>query len=218
MACTGAWIGRASEGEGELTVPMAIVVSTRDGRIASIDLYEVEDHESIQAHFDDLSFRRLRPYHRFDRLYNERRLDELPAIYTDDYVMVDRRSMAWEEIQGAQALVDTCRSFLDSAPDLRSVCVVLEEDASGEFVLLRNTFTGQGYAAGGSATGPVELVFIEAGVLRDDQICRTELFDPADEAVARGRFDELRAERAPTPGGARHSSSTGCSTPSASTS
>jgi ketosteroid isomerase-like protein len=200
IACNGTWIGRAAEGEGEVTLPMALLMSVKDERIAAFELYDLDAAEAIRARFDQLSLAALRPYHRFDRLYNERRLDEIPALYTDDYVMIDRRSMAWEEIHGGQALVETCRSFLDSAPDLRSVCAVLEEDESGEVVLLRNTFTGQGYTAGGAATGPVELVFIEVGVQRGEQICRTELFDPVDEPVARARYDELRAERAATPG------------------
>ncbi len=198
--CTYRGTAAPAAGGGLFEYSVGFVSCSEAGVGVSDDWYEPGNRDTILARFTDLSntpreYDELRPYHRFDRLYNERRMDELPALYTDDYVMVDRRSMAWEELHGGQALADTCRSFLDSAPDLRSVCVVLEEDESGEFVLLRNTFTGQGCTAGGAATGPVELVFIEVGVQHGDQICRTELFDPADEPAARARYEGLRNPR-----------------------
>jgi ketosteroid isomerase-like protein len=210
FACTGRWVGRAAEGEGEVTVPMSLLTSVREERISSLELYEADDREAIRARFEELTnahvdLARLRPYARFDRLYNERRLDEIPELYTDDFMMVDRRSMAWEEIRGGQALADTCRSFLENAPDLRSVCVPLIDDDGGDVVLLRNTFTGQGFSAGGVPAGPVELVFDEVLVIRGELMCRTELFDPADEQLARVRYEELRRvhetpEPAPAPG------------------
>jgi hypothetical protein len=76
------------------------------------------------------------------------------------------------------------------APDLRSHCQVLAE-APG-FCYLRNTFSGHGIEA-----GQIELVFDEVGILRGHQFALTELFDPADAALARARYEELVAGRLP---------------------
>lgn len=100
--------------------------------------------------------------------------------------------MGWEEIRGGEAVAETCRSFLDQAPDLVPHCVPIIPEDGGDLVLLRNTFTGHGFSAGDGAAGEVELVFIEVGVIRDGLWCRTELFDEADEPVARARYAELR--------------------------
>ncbi len=193
LVCRGTWLGTSSAGDGEVALPMAIVVSTTQGLLSSLDLYDHDDLDPALARYVEL----LPAHEKFDYLYNARRLDELLGLYTDDYVMIDRRALAWEEIRGGEALVETCRSFLENAPDLRSLCVPLEP-YDGKFVLLRNTFTGQGYSAGGVPTGPVELVFIEVGEIRENRFASTELFDPADEALARARYQELRAAPAAT--------------------
>jgi ketosteroid isomerase-like protein len=197
IAMRGAWRSDGSRTAGPWEIPVGYVTVFENGLIASHDFYDYNDLDALRSRFDVLSRAAAeiaeRPYARFDRLYNERRLDEIPALYTEDFVMVDRRSMAWEEIRGGEALLETCRSFLDNAPDLRSRCKPLVEDDGDDVFLVRNTFTGQGFTVGGASAGEVELVFDEVTVIRDGLMCRTELFDPADEALARARYEELRA-------------------------
>jgi ketosteroid isomerase-like protein len=201
IAIRDAWRGRMADGGGAADVLFGGVWVVEDGRIAAIDIYDYDDRAGLLARFAELSEatvpepRRLKPWERFDLLYNARRLDELNALYSEEYRMVDRRAMGWEEIDGGAALIETCRSFLKLAPDLMSRCEVLAE-APG-FCLLRNTFSGHGFATEGTETGPVELVFDEVSILRGDQFLLTELFDPGDEAVARARYEELVAGRAP---------------------
>ncbi len=189
--------GHSVDGTGEFELLTAYVVLVENGLWQSVDQYEPDDRETMLARFAELSDvsvsepQPLKPWERFDLLYNARRFEELEALYTEDYKMIDRRAMAWEEIEGGAALVATCRSFIEMAPDLVSHCGVLAE-ASG-FCLLRNTFAGHGFATGASEAGPIELVFDEVGIIRNDQFAYTELFDPADETFARARYEELVA-------------------------
>ncbi len=217
LATRVTWTGHAADGDGELSYAVSGVWVIEGGRLLSIDMYDYDDDAAVLARYADLGGRletapyerppelamagahgeELRPYEKFDQLYNERRLDELPSLYTDDYVMVDRRSMAWEEIRGPQAIADTCRSFLEQAPDLTSRCESIVPDDGGEVVLLRNTFTGHGVSAGGAQAGEVELVFIEVGLIRDGLFALTELFDEADVEAARERYEELKSGSRP---------------------
>jgi ketosteroid isomerase-like protein len=62
LAGRGAWLGKAAEGigQGEVAVPMALVVFERDGKLASIDLYEPHD-DAIDRRFEALTSTSLGP-------------------------------------------------------------------------------------------------------------------------------------------------------------
>lgn len=128
MWTTTRGLGMDSAGRFELC--LGAVVRCANGLIAFWDQYDHDDRAAMLACFAELASSErppLRPWESFDLLYNQRRLDELHDLYTEDYVMVDRRTLSWEEIEGSAALVATCESFIELAPDMRSRCEVVAE-------------------------------------------------------------------------------------------
>jgi hypothetical protein len=151
-------------------------------------MYEPDDYDAIVARYLQLSGER--PWMLFCRLFNARRLEVMPSLYAEDFVMVDRRKIAWEDVVGRDGMAAIVHGTLEIGPDQRSEAVTLED--SGSVALVRNTFTGQ--RSGELGMGSFEFVFDEVAVLRGGLVARLELFDPSDEAAARARYEELRAD------------------------
>ncbi|HEX8123285.1 MAG TPA: adenylate/guanylate cyclase domain-containing protein [Solirubrobacteraceae bacterium] len=118
--------------------------------------------------------------------------DAVRALVHDDVVLVDHRSIGWQEIRGIEAYLDAQRSGAAVAqePELR-VARVLE--ASEDTALVVCALHAHAHAGGGAIEIPL-------GVLnrtRDGRVDRVELFAPDDEAGMRARYAELRGLAVP---------------------
>ncbi len=198
--CTYRGTAARAAGGGPFEYSVGMVSCNEAGVGVTDDWYEPGDRDAILARFTDFSnaarqFDELRPYHRFDRLFNERRMDELPGLYTEDFVLIDRRQLAWEEIDGGDAFVAQLKDSLEQHPHERSMCEPLIDDG-GDLILYRLTFGSEGAAAG--PYGAWEWAMTHVMLLRDGLVQRIEMFD--EQEAARARYDELRADRAATPG------------------
>ena len=181
------------EGTGDLggfELAFDEVLVARDGQVARLEVFDVGD-EAARARYEELRAQRERIYHRFDRALNARDLDAVAALYTDDLVIVDRRTLAWEELHGPRGMIELLGGMLALGQDLVSHSQVLDDDA-GPVILLRYTGTG---TADALDAGPFEITFLVIIVLRGDQGERIENFNLDDEAAARARVRELRNER-----------------------
>jgi hypothetical protein len=54
VALRGSWHGSAADGAGDMTLPMALVVSLKDDKVATLDLYDPDDAQAIEARFGEL--------------------------------------------------------------------------------------------------------------------------------------------------------------------
>ena len=176
---------------GELDYRFGGVFLVEHGLWVRGDTYEVDDDDAMLARYEELRAQRERIYHRFDRALNARDLDAVAALYTDDLVIVDRRTLAWEELHGPRGMIELLGGMLALGQDLVSHSEVLDDDA-GPVILLRYTGTG---TADALDAGPFEITFLVIIVLRGDQGERIENFNLDDEAAARARVRELRNER-----------------------
>ncbi len=196
IALITTWRGLGGDASGSFEIRVGMVDVIEAAQSVSRDQYECSDRDAMLARYKELCRDSgaeapvPRPWEHFDQLFNERRLDEIPDLYTDDFVMVDHRSMAWEETRGGQALLDVCRSTLAVGTDQRSRCVLLL-DGGGDLALIRNTFSGETFEGGPG--GAWEIVLDEVFVLRQGLVARIEVFETGDEA-APARYEQLRSQ------------------------
>src|SRR5436305_665052 len=154
------------------------------------ELFDPADEALARARYEELRAQHLTPGWRaaatFDRLFNEKRLDELADLYSEDFVMIDHRPLGWEERHGQQAMVDQCRSTVETAPDQCSRFEPLVDDG-GDVVMYRVRTAGCG-----GRVGDWEIVVDHVTVLRDGRMASCEMFDLDQEHARLARYDELR--------------------------
>jgi len=187
LSCVAHGRSMPADGGGPFEFRFASIVDVEDGRFRRFELFEPEDRAAVLARFAELTGERI--YQRFDRLYDAKRADALAALYTDDLVVVDHRSLGWEELHGPQAMVELCRGMMNLTSDPVAQTTPLEDDG-GPVLLLR--FTGSGTGSEIPA-GTFEIAFDLIMVLRGEQCERIELFE-RDDPAARTRCEELRAK------------------------
>jgi hypothetical protein len=126
-----------------------------------------------------------RLYAEYTRMFNEHLTDELRCLYTEDFVMPDRRVMSWEPMRGPEAMIALARSAYETAPDVYTDYEPLFDDG-GDVVVYRTKF------GGGGTDAPWEMVFDQVTVFRSGLFAHIELFDTAAESESQARFAELR--------------------------
>jgi class 3 adenylate cyclase/ketosteroid isomerase-like protein len=184
----GSWVGTASDGEGELALPMALVVGVAGEHVASLDLYEYDDLEAVRARFAEVAAGpAARAMLRFAELLNVREWPELRSLFGDNFALVDHRPMPWEDVMGGDQIIAICQETLALSSDARLGVEILDDDG-GNVVACRQTWSGT-FGGGGSA----ELVVDGVMVLHDDQFIRADLFNPDQSAAMQARLAELRA-------------------------
>jgi tetratricopeptide (TPR) repeat protein len=182
VALRSVWRGSGGgvAGEFELCLPMVAVAEA--GVMVGYDLYD--DDVATLARYAELTDQP--PWLTFDQLVGAGAFDALAAICTDDFVMVDRRAIAWEDTHGADGLIAITRGIAGMSDGVRARSEALLHE--GDVALVRNTFSGRGT----EAVGDFEAVIDHVVLLRAGRIASVEMFDPADEASSRARFEELR--------------------------
>jgi hypothetical protein len=165
---------------GEMEVGSGEVYAVRDGKFSSIELFEPDDRAAMLARYRELSGSRGLGDSPVERLlaqslesYNARELDTHVAYHADDFVLVDHRSMGWDEVRGRQGLEQLVKS--PSSTVKLSLDEVLACD--GERVIaVRGAWRSQG----SSTAGPWEIPIGFVTVVENEQIVSHELYEPDD--------------------------------------
>ncbi len=121
---------------------------------------------------------------RFAALVEERDIEGLLEMYTEDSVVFDHREIGWGERVGREAHEEVFRSGMEMCPDLR---FHIDEVLACEpgTIAIRTTWRGTG-PAGVQAEIPMgRICWIEGGLMT-----RLELFDPDDYTSIVARFEE----------------------------
>ncbi len=103
VALRGSWTGTASGGQGELTLPMALVVAIDEGKVTSLDLYEPDDTAGIEARFAEVSAESHGPARWLARHDEALASGELEAVVAPDVVARDRRGLPERDEHGIEA-------------------------------------------------------------------------------------------------------------------
>jgi len=118
----------------------------------------------------------------------------MSALLSPDLVVTDHRPLGWETLHGPATYVESLKSLVDLAPDVR-----LRNDhmsLSGRAALFVNTLVGTRECGAFEAPRAVVFAFDADGRIRS-----MDFYDPEQLAEARARFEELR----PHPARARSS-------------
>ncbi len=193
VALRTAWRGHSSDGGGEFELPVGNVLAIRGGLLERAEVFDVDAETSMRACFEDLRGRMLlgdRPPERWWRTFVEAfaRQDAswLGDLYAEDYVQVDRRALAWEDVHGREAAVHLLESAWRIAADVR--CVIDQVLAcDDERIAVRCRFAGTAL----DGAGPMEIALGYAGVVNDAIAVRGEQFDPLDRDGMLARYREL---------------------------
>ena len=175
---------------------MAVV---EGGQTRLLEIFESTDTTSALARFEEVgaATEPERAYVRLARLVNARDWEAFEDCFTDDSELVDRRSLAWETIAGAEGNVEMQRSWVKLVPDIEIRLDVLASD--DEHIALR--WTGVGHAADGG--GAVDYAGLVVANVRERHVAHAEIFDRDDEEGALARFEELRSPVEPQPRASR---------------
>ncbi len=205
-----AWRGSSTETGGTLEVPLGYVATIVDGRLVRLELFEPDAETSVRACFADLRGRTLlgdRPPERwwaeFVELLGQHDRSGLAHMWSPDMVLVDHRSVGWEEMHGLDAMLELADSAWSMAPDVRaSIDEVIACDECTSAILL--TYVGSAADGGGLLEIPVGYVSVYAGGVG----IRGEQFGPDDREAMLTRFAELGGTGPPRSATGRRS---GCS-------
>ncbi|HEV2815146.1 MAG TPA: nuclear transport factor 2 family protein, partial [Solirubrobacteraceae bacterium] len=199
--------GRLGEG-GPVEIAYGNVIFERDGVLAGSELFEPEDEDVILARYEELVAEsdpvRLAPgvdasspavaaLRAQCAAFNARDWDGYRALQADDYVTVDHRSLGWGEPLDAERAIETAKSAVAVAPDLRMTTHVLA--ASGNVAATVARVDGHALDGGGT----VEFAFGSVVLVEDGRARRAEMFDGDDREAILARYEELRAPDAVDP-------------------
>jgi ketosteroid isomerase-like protein len=190
--------GHTAEGGGEIEVEFGTVLVVEDGRGTLGEMFDAEDREAILARFDELLVEQAptsaeRVTAEYLRRYNARDWDGLRAVFADDVVNADRRSIALWDYQGGDALVAALRESVPMTPDRRTrfELVAADGDVTAGRQIWTGTFEG----------GPIEIAIGQVLVVHDGRYTSIENFDPDDEDAMLARYEALRVAQEPDPVG-----------------
>ena len=190
IAGRGGWRSAGSRTAGSWEIEIGFVTVGEDGLLNSHDFYEPDDTDAVLARYAELSVAAAdspaaRAFTETVRRFAAGDWDAIEALVTEDIVLVDRRTMSWDEVSGPTQVAELFRSV--TAPGATLAIEPLVDDG-GDVVMYRSRISG-----GGGRVGEWELVIDNVTVLRDGRIARLEQFDQADEEARIRRYEELRA-------------------------
>jgi hypothetical protein len=105
-------------------------------------------------------------------------------VLTDDFVTTDHRAMPWDEVRGADAMIELQRTVTAQGATISFEALA---DDGGDVVMYRVRTAG-----GGGRVGDWESVVDHLTVLRDGRMASCEMFDLDQEHARLARYDELR--------------------------
>ena len=186
--------GHLAAGGGEFELPLLLLVVFDDEYTTTeFELFGEGEEAAALLRFEEIGAQteHERLWARVCRTRNARDWDGLRACYLEEHEQIDHRTLGWEVLRGAEAMVDMFRSWDDVAPDVELWFEVLAVE--GEHGVAH--MGGRGHAAEGG--GWMEYVVTSLATVRDGRNLRGELFDAGEGAAAMARLAELRAADAP---------------------
>jgi len=200
MAVTVTVHGTAREGGGALTLPLGYVILVEDNRLGHAEIYEPEDRLAMVARYAALGGGQgplgdrppERVWAEYVRLAAARDLDRLAGLLAPDWVLIDHRTLGWQEFRGHDGALGRIRSGYAVAADVRlEVDEVLACD--DRVIAMRATVHG----TRSSGRRPFDLPAGIVSVVENGRIIRREQFDHADVEGMLTRYAELGGHREP---------------------
>jgi hypothetical protein len=105
-------------------------------------------------------------------------------VLTDDFVTTDHRAMPWDEVRGADAMIELQRTVTAQGATISFEALA---DDGGDVVMYRVRTAG-----GGGRVGDWESVVDHLTVLRDGRTASCEMFGLDQEQARQARYDERR--------------------------
>jgi ketosteroid isomerase-like protein len=192
VAALVAWSGVGYKGAA-FENQMGEVAVIRDGRQASVDLYDPDDRQAMIARYVELggglSALGDSPVERFAAEFYTRQarreLEPLQELIDERYLQVDHRSVGWEPVRGRGEHAALFTSIGSANRDLR--VEVDEVLAVSERVLaMRIRWVGHGSRAGAFEVPVGQVVLVE-----DGRLVSVDQYDPDDRAAMLARCAEL---------------------------
>ncbi len=199
IASRDAWRGRATDGGGYVERAQGTVTVISDGRIASRDIYEPDDRQSMIARYAELGGGQgtlgdrppERFYAEFVRRFARRDLDRLADLWAEDWRFVDHRLLAWEEQVGRDTGMAGLRSALEGSLDLR---VEVDEVLACDDRVIAFVCSWRGHTLTGG--GELEMQFGTVMVIEHGQGVSADQYDPGERQAMLARYAELGGQRA----------------------
>jgi ketosteroid isomerase-like protein len=201
IAFSSAFRGHAPEGGGEFEIPSGLVMVVEDGLVQRVDRFEPEDRAGMLARYAELAGSRPavlgdrppeRAVARLCRRWTTGHLDELVALFTDDVVRVDHRTLGYEQAHGRNGIRETYLAMFGVSDEVR--IEPREVLACDERVLvLRATLRGTAAQGGGQFATPCGYLF----VVTDGRIERLEQFEPDARQAMIARYTQLGGGQEP---------------------
>jgi len=194
IALRTAYRGHASDGSGDFELLGGHVAVVEGGRVLSLDQHDYDDEAAMLHRYAELGGRQAllgdRPPEgfvaEFARRFATRQLERCLELYAEEWVLIDHRTIGWDQARGRDGAAAIIRSAFDGSPDMR-----LEIDevlACDEQVLaMRATWRGTTMEGGGELAIELGLVLAVAA----GRMTRMEMYEPGDRQAMIARYEEL---------------------------
>jgi ketosteroid isomerase-like protein len=199
IAVIASYRGHAGESEGsaEFELTYGYVAMCENGQTLHADIYEPGDRKAMIVRYTELGgglsalgdTAPERLWAEFARRVARQEIEPLLQLFSDEYVLVDRRMIGWEPTRGHDGVRALMTSAWASSLDIRTeVDEVLA--VTDRVIAFRLRWVGHSAETGGGE-GVIDAG--EVAVIEDGQFVRTEYFASDDRDGMLARFDELSA-------------------------
>ena len=188
--------GTASEGGGEFELPLGIVEVIEAGRWKSADFYEHDDDAAMVARYAELGGGQgplgnrppERYYAEYVRRFATHDIEVLLELLSEDWVVVDHRTLGGEDVRGRDGAREVFQSVLAVSPDIRyEIDEVLACDE--RVIALRIAYRGHANESDGS--GEFASIFGYVAAIEDGRAVSVDQYDHDDRESMIARYVEL---------------------------
>ncbi len=179
-------------GSGPMAVEMLDLVEVdAAGRRIALVVFDPDDLDAAYAELDDRYTTEapgFAAFRVFSRTQAARDWDAVAALLAPDVILIDRRLLGWQTLQGREAFVRMIRSLFELAPDAGIRVDHATESGRAQLLVVSSVGTRDG----GAFEIP-RIAVVEGDA--QDHLLRMEQYDLDQLELARARFAELAAPR-----------------------
>ncbi len=187
--------GFDAAGAGRFEISFGAVLLCEHGRIVSWDQYGGSDREPMLARYAELGGHHPvlgdSPVEQrvleVNRSFNEHDFDRHLLQHSDDFVLVDHRSIGWAEVRGRGAFGELVRSALAVSDDVRFDVEEVVACDGERVIALRGAWRG----GGSGRAGAWEIPIGDVTVFRNGLLASHDFYEYDDTGAMRARFAEL---------------------------